>query len=95
MSSKKQLVEEYGFTAAEQRAARAERVSVTEAEPYGWIAVSESGKETYILYSSPYIYRGKDDSAYECKHISAVLKYIGRWYLVHDYDPLRQICKSA
>jgi hypothetical protein len=121
MSSKKQLSVEHGFSAAEQRAARAERdrvseavpygwiaerVSVSEAEPYGWIAESESGKETYILYSSPYtkrlvctcadyIYRGKDDSAYECKHVSAVLKFIGRWYLVNDYDPLRQICKSA
>jgi hypothetical protein len=106
MSSKKQLSPEHGFSAAEQRAARAERVSVSEAEPYGWIAESESGKETYILYSSPYtkrlvctcadyIYRGKDDAAYECKHVSAVLKFIGRWYLVNDYDPVRQICKSA
>lgn len=106
MSSKKQLLEERGFTAAEQRAARAERVTVSEAEPYGWVAVSESGKEAYILYSSPYtkrlvctcadyIYRGRDDSTYECKHVTAVLKFIGRWYLTNDYDPLRQICKNV
>jgi hypothetical protein len=103
MSSKKQPTERPLFSPAEQRAAKAERVKVSEAEPYGWIAESESGKEFYILYSSPYtkrlvctcadfIYRGKDDPDYECKHITAVLKYIGRWYLVNEYDPLQQIC---
>jgi hypothetical protein len=104
MSSKKQLIEGQFFTPAEQRAAKAERVKVSEAEPYGWIAESESSQEFYILYSSPYtkrlvctcadfIYRGKDDPGYECKHVSAVLKFIGRWYLAHEYDPLRQICR--
>jgi predicted nucleic acid-binding Zn finger protein len=106
MTSKKQLIEGQIFTPAEQRAAKAERVKVSEAEPYGWIAESESSKEFYILYASPYtkrlvctcadfIYRGKDESNYECKHVSAVLKFIGRWYLVNDYDPLRQICKAG
>ncbi len=105
MSSKKQAIEERKFTAAEERAAKAERVNVSEAQPYGWVARSASGKEFYILYSSPYtkrlvctcadyIYRGKDDPDYECKHVSAVLKFLGRWYLANEYDPLRQICKN-
>jgi hypothetical protein len=105
MSSKKQAMEVRKFTAAEQRAAKAERVSVSEAEPYGWVAESRAGKESYILYSSPftkrlvctcadYIYRGKDDPAYECKHVTAVLKFIARWYLTNEYDPIRQVCKN-
>ena len=105
MRSKRHLAESQAFSPAEQRAAKAERVRVSEAEPYGWIAESETKKEAYVLYSDPYtkrlvctcadfIYRGKDDPHYECKHVSAVLKFIGRWYLANQYDPLEQICKS-
>ena len=93
------------LTPAEQRAAKAERVKVSEAEPYGWIAQSEAGSEPYVLYADPhvrrlvctcadFIYRGKDDPRYECKHVSAVLKFIGRWYLTHQYDPVDQIFKN-
>lgn len=105
MSSKKQAAELSAFSPAELRAAKAERIKVSEAEPYGWIAESEAKKEAYVLYCDPhikrlvctcadFIYRGKDDPRYECKHVSAVLKFIGRWYLINEYDPLRQICKD-
>jgi hypothetical protein len=93
------------FSPAEQRAAKAERVQVSEAEPYGWVAESESKKESYVLYADPftkqlvctcadYIYRGKDDPRYECKHVSAVLKFLGRWYLANLYDPIHQIYRN-
>ena|SRR5688572_31221346 len=103
--TRKQRPEVRALTPAEQRAAKAERVKVSEAEPYGWIAQSESGNEPYILYSDPhvrrlvctcadFIYRGRDEPDYECKHVSAVLKFIGRWYLLHQYDPVDQILKN-
>jgi hypothetical protein len=102
MSAKKQFSQAGVFSPAEQRAARAERVKVSEAEPYGWVAESDAKLERYILYADPFgkrlvctcadfIYRGKDSPTYECKHISAVLKFIGRWYLANEYDPQRQI----
>jgi hypothetical protein len=105
MKSKKQTTEPQAFSPAELRAAKAERIQVSEAEPYGWIAESETKKESYVLYSEPYtkrlvctcadfIYRGKDDPCYECKHVSAVLKFLGRWYLANMYDPLHQICRN-
>ena len=95
------------FTAAEQRSARAERVKVFEAEPYGWIAQSESGVERgYHLFRDPdtralactcadFIFRGGGDAGYECKHVSAVLKFLGRQYLKHEYDPRRQQQRPA
>lgn len=103
--TKKQTDGVRALTPAEQRAARAERVKVSEAEPYGWVARSESGKEFYILYADPhvkrlvctcadFIYRGKDDPHYECKHVAAVLKYVGRWYITHEYDPMDQVFKE-
>jgi hypothetical protein len=85
------------FTAAEQRAARSERIRVFEAEPYGWIAHSETGGERdYHLFRDPetkhlactcadFIYRGNAEPGFECKHVSAVLKFIARWYLAHEY----------
>jgi hypothetical protein len=90
------------FTPAEQRAARSERIEVRDAEPYGWIAFSESGVEAgYHLFVNPetkrlvctcadFIYRGEHDHTYECKHVSATLKYVARQYLARDYDPHRQ-----
>ena len=54
MSSKKQTTKAQIFSAAEQRAARSERIEVREAEPYGWIAFSESGVEqNYHLFRDP------------------------------------------
>jgi hypothetical protein len=91
---------------AEQRAARSERVNVFEAEPYGWIAFSESGvNRSYHLYLNPetkrlvctcgdYIFRANDPS-FECKHISATLKFIGRQYLAEEYTPHRQNSQAA
>ncbi|MCA1591293.1 MAG: hypothetical protein LC754_01275 [Acidobacteria bacterium] len=95
------------FTAAEQRSARAERVRVFEADPYGWIAQSEARSEQgYHLFSDPetkqlactcadFIYRGNAEPGFECKHVTAVLKYLGRCYLKFDYDPLRQMSRAA
>ncbi len=101
MGSKKTKTVEI-FTPAEQRAARSERIEVRDAEPYGWIAFSESGAEqSYHLFRNPetrrlvctcadFIFRGEHEPAYECKHVSATLKYIARQYLARDYDPHRQ-----
>ena len=95
------------FTPAEQRSARAERVKVFEAEPYGWIAQSESGAEPgYHLFRDPetkllactcgdYIFRGNAEPGFECKHVSAVLKFIARQYLRFEYDPRRQMSRVA
>lgn len=101
MTSKKTKTVE-NFSPAEQRAARSERIEVRDAEPYGWIAFSESGAEqNYHLFRNPetkrlvctcadFIYRGDHDALYECKHVSATLKYVARQYLARDYDPRRQ-----
>ena len=90
------------FTPAEQRAARSERIEVRDADPYGWIAFSESGAEQgYHLFVNPetrrlvctcadFIYRGDHEPNYECKHVTATLKYVARQYLARDYDPHRQ-----
>ncbi|MEJ7619151.1 MAG: hypothetical protein WKF30_19740 [Pyrinomonadaceae bacterium] len=93
----------HAFTPAEQRVARSERVKVFEAEPYGWIARSESaaGERDYHLFCEPqtkrlactcadFVYRGNAEHGYECKHVSAVLRFIAREYLAHEYDPQRQ-----
>lgn len=95
------------FTPAEQRSARAERIKVFEAEPYGWIAQSESGVERgYHLFRDPdtralactcadFIFRGNAEPGYECKHVAAVLKFVGRQYLRFEYDPRRQMARVA
>jgi hypothetical protein len=95
------------FTPAEQRSARADRVKVFEAEPYGWIAQSESGVERgYHLFRDPdtralactcadFIFRGNAESGYECKHVAAVLKFIARQYLKFEYEPGRQVFRVA
>src|SRR5215210_6189203 len=109
MSSKKQNTKTQIFSAAEQRAARSERIEVRDAEPYGWIAFSESGtveQNNYHLFRNPetkrlvctcadFIYRGDAEPRYECKHISATLKYIARQYLERDYDPQQQYARAA
>ena len=107
MTTKKQTAKVHEFTPAEQRAARSERVKVFEAEPYGWIARSESGAEhDYHLYCDPhakhlactcadFIYRGNAEPGYECKHVSAVLKFIARQYLRDGYDPFEQMRRRA
>jgi hypothetical protein len=108
MSSKKQTTKAQIFSAAEQRAARSERIEVWDAEPYGWIAFSEAGKgeQNYHLFRDPdtkrlvctcadFIYRGDAEPRYECKHVSATLKYIARQYLERDYDPQRQYARAA
>jgi hypothetical protein len=99
---KKRAPQAERFSPAEQRSARAERVRVFEAEPYGWIAESESGSERgYHLFRDPetkslactcadFIFRGNAEPGFECKHVSAVLKHIGREYLRNEYDPRRQ-----
>jgi hypothetical protein len=90
------------FSPSEKRAARSERIKVAEASPYGWIAHSESGGEQdYRIYCDPaarrlvctcadFIFNGNGEPGFECKHVSAVLKFIARQYLQHEYDPLRQ-----
>ena len=90
------------FSPAEKRAARSERIKVAEASPYGWIAHSESGGEQdYRLYCDPaarrlvctcadFIFNGNGEPGFECKHVSAVLRFIARQYLQYEYDPHRQ-----
>lgn len=106
-TKKRQAAKIEKFSPAEQRAARSERVLVDEAEPYGWMARSESDPENnYHLFCEPamkqlactcadFVYRGNAEPGYECKHVSAVLKYIARQYLAHDYDPQRQQARAA
>lgn len=106
-TNKKVAVKVSTFTPAEERAARSERIEVNEAEPYGWMARSESGAEQdYHLYCEPrtkrlactcadFVFRGNAEPGYECKHVSAVLKYIGRRYLAEEYDPQRQSRRAA
>ena len=101
-AKRKETLKVRDFTPAEQRSARAARVKVSEAEPYGWIAQSEAGTERgYHLFCDPetrrlactcadFIFRGNAEPGFECKHVSAVLKFIGREYLRHEYDPRRQ-----
>ena len=105
MTTKKQT--KVTFTPAEQRAARSERIQVRDAEPYGWIAFSEAdAAQTYHLFRNPetrrlvctcadFIYRGDAEPHYECKHVSAALKYIARQYLAREYDPHRQYARKA
>ena len=95
------------FTPAEQRAARSERIIVRDAEPYGWMAHSEANPtQTYHLFRNPeskrlvctcadFIFRGDADPSYECKHVSAALKFIARSYLRNEYDPRRQYRHAA
>jgi hypothetical protein len=105
-AKKKQVARIQDFTPAEQRSARAERVKVFEAEPYGWLAQTESpdagaGERGYHLFRDPetrtlactcadFIFRGNAEPGFECKHVAAVLKFIGRQYLKNEYDPRRQ-----
>lgn len=102
-AKKKSVTKIQDFTPAEQRSARAERVKVFEAEPYGWIAQSEATTEErgYHLFRDPetrtlactcadFIFRGNAEPGFECKHVAAVLKFIGREYLKNEYDPRRQ-----
>ncbi len=109
MSSKVRLLtgKALEFSPAEQRAARSARIRVFDAEPYGWIACSESGTERdYHLFREPetkhlactcadFVYRGNSEPGFECKHVSAVLKFIAKQYLAHEYDPRRQSARAA
>lgn len=107
MKTKKQRSKTANFTPAEQRAARAERIEVQEAQPYGWIARSESGDtQDYHLFCDPetkhlactcgdFIFRGNSDFGYECKHVVATLKFIARQYLSTQYHPERQRARVA
>src|SRR5215212_6064693 len=106
-TKKRQIVKGGDFSPAEQRAARSERILVSEAEPYGWMARSESGAEAdYHLFCEPqtrrlactcadFIFRGNAEPGYESKHVSAVLTFIDRRYLETDYDPRRQQARAA
>ncbi len=90
------------FSPAEQRAARSERIRVVEAEPYGWMAFSESeDANLYRLYRDPasnhlactcgdFVFRCNAEPGYECKHVVATLKFIARQYLASEYDPHKQ-----
>jgi hypothetical protein len=107
MSTKKRIIKKEDFSPAEQRAARSERILVNEAEPYGWMARSESGAEAdYHLFCEPqtrrlactcadFIFRGNAEPGYECKHVSAVLKFIARRFLENEYDPRHKPARAA
>ncbi len=106
---KKEGSKTHVFSPAEQRAARSERIEVFEAKPYGWMARSESGTATerdYHLYCDPdtkhlactcadFVYRGNAEPGFECKHVSAVLKFIARRYLACKYETGEQILRAA
>ncbi len=106
---KKESGKVHVFSPAEQRAARSERIEVFEAEPYGWMARSESGttrERDYHLYCDPdtkhlactcgdFVYRGNAEPGFECKHVSAVLKFIARHYLICEYEPAKQMARAA
>ncbi|HYN85752.1 MAG TPA: hypothetical protein VER32_10880 [Pyrinomonadaceae bacterium] len=106
-TKKTETAKTHAFSPAEQRAARAERIVVGEAEPYGWIARSESGDaQDYHLFCDPetrrlactcgdFIFRGNSDPGYECKHVVAALKFIARQYLATQYEPRRQHARVA
>src|ERR1051326_4315366 len=95
------------FTPAEKRAAKSERIKGAEAVPFGWNAHSESGGEQhYGIYRVPttkrlvctcadFIFSGNGEPGFECKHVSAVLKFIARQYLQYEYDPRRQRARVA
>jgi hypothetical protein len=97
MTTKKKPAKIEEFSPAEQRAARSERIVVEEAEPYGWMARSEADAgNNYYLFREPdtkqlactcadFVYRGNAEPGYECKHVSAVLKFIARQYLAYEY----------
>jgi hypothetical protein len=48
-----------------------------------------------VCTCADFIYRGDAEPHYECKHVSAALKYIARQYLARDYDPHRQYARKA
>lgn len=101
-ATKKAAARSESFTGTELRAARSQRVLVSEAEPYGWIATSEGDEaESYTLYAEPttrklvcvcgdYIFRGKEQPGYKCKHVVATLLFIAGTYLENEYDAERQ-----
>jgi hypothetical protein len=106
-AKKREAATVHEFSAAERRAARSARIEVFEAEPYGWIARSETGGERdYHLFCEPetkhlactcadFIYRGNAEPGFECKHVSAVLKFIARHFLAYEYEPARQRARVA
>lgn len=82
------------FTPAEQRAARASRIYVTEADPEGWLAHSEGGAdEPYWVHADPppsnrltcecadFTFRAHKTPGFRCKHILAVILYCGNLYI--------------
>jgi uncharacterized Zn finger protein len=95
------------LTPSEQRAARAERIRIEEAKPYGWAAYSEAdAKHFYRLYREPhtkhlvctcadFVFKGNAEPGYECKHVVAALKFIAREYLKNEYDPRKQPARAA
>ena len=76
--------------ADEKRAARSLYVEVEEAE-WGWRARSESGTEYHLVLdpksgqlqcSCPdFVYRSDMAPDFECKHIRALIYFLGRRYL--------------
>lgn len=87
---KKEQAGKGALSATELRSARSERIEVRELSGGGYVASSElNPSEPYLIYTEPkekrltctcgdYVFRGNDDPAFECKHILAVLKFIGR-----------------
>lgn len=47
------------------------------------------------LNFTDFIYRGNAEPGYECKHVSAVLKFIARRYLACEYDPFQGRARAA
>lgn len=106
-TKKKTMSRPHIFSPAEQRAARGARIKVREAEPYGWIAYSESSTEqAYHLFCDPatkhlactcadFIYRGNAEPGFECKHVTAVLMFIARCFLLYEYESPQHMVRAA
>lgn len=89
------------FTPVEQRAARARRIRVEPAEPYGWFAFSsQPTQQPYHLFVNPetrtltctcadFIFRAEDID-HACKHVIAVMLHVAAEYLKNEYMPERQ-----
>lgn len=107
LSRKRSALDSTPLTSSERRAVRAERIRVEDADPYGWMAFSEANSNlVYHLFCDPetsrlictcadFIFRGDAEQSYECKHISATLKFIGRSYLATSYNAQAQLGARA
>lgn len=107
LNRKRSAFDSKPLSPSERRAVRAEHIRVEDADPYGWMAYSEANTDqAYHLFCEPetcrlictcadFIFRGDVEQSYECKHVSATLKFIARSYLATSYNAQAQIAVRA